>query len=153
MKPGVFSQLYIQLIFSPKYRESLFQKEHLKPLFGYVGQTINNLENKTILVNGLADHIHIFVGLNPKMSVSDLVRDIKRSSALWVNQQKWFRGSFAWQDGFGAFSYGQSQVNDVYNYILRQEEHHKKLNFRSEYMAMLKAFEIEFKDEFLFEFF
>ena len=145
--------MYIQLIFSPKYRESLFQKEHLKPLFGYVGQTINNLENKTILVNGLADHIHIFVGLNPKMSVSDLVRDIKRSSALWVNQQKWFRGSFAWQDGFGAFSYGQSQVNDVYNYILRQEEHHKKLNFRSEYMAMLKAFEIEFKDEFLFEFF
>jgi REP element-mobilizing transposase RayT len=153
MKPGVFSQLYIQLVFSPKYRESLFRKEHLEPLFGYVGQTINNLESKTILVNGVADHIHIFVGLNPKISISNLVRDIKRSSALWVNQQKWFRGSFAWQDGYGAFSYGQSQVKDVYNYIMGQEEHHKKFNFRSEYMGLLKAFEIEFRDEFLFEFF
>ena len=105
MKPGVFTQIYIQLIFSPKYRECLFTKEHREKLYPYIGKTVSNLESKPIIVNGMSDHVHIFLGLNPKSSVSDLVRDLKRSSSLWINQQKWFRGNFLWQDGYGAFSY------------------------------------------------
>lgn len=153
MKPGVFSQLYIQLVFSPKYREALLTKEYRDQLWPYLGKTITNLGSKTIIINGMSDHVHIFLGLNPKTSISDLVRDIKRSSSLWINQQRWFPGSFAWQDGYGAFSYGRSQVDEVYNYILNQETHHKKRSFREEYTSMLKLFEVEFEEQYLFEFF
>jgi putative transposase len=153
MKPGTFTQIYIQLIFSPKYRETLFRKEHREKLWPYMGQTISNLGNKLIIANGMSDHVHMFIGLNPKISISDLVRDVKRSSSLWVNQQKWFPGNFAWQDGYGSFSYGRSQINDVYNYILNQEVHHRKRSFKDEYLALLKAFEIDFDEKYLFEFF
>ncbi len=153
MKPGVFNQLYIQLVFSPKNREALLQKTHQEQLWPYMSQTLINLEHKPIIINGMADHVHVFLGLNPKMSISDLVRDLKRSSSLWINEQKWFRGTFAWQDGYGAFSYGRSQIDDVYKYIQSQKEHHKKRNFKEEYLALLRKFDIEFDEQFLFEFF
>jgi putative transposase len=88
MKPGVYTQIYIQLVFSPKYREALFHKSHQEQLCPYMGKTVSNLGNKSIIVNGMFDHVHILLGLNPKISISDLVRDLKRSSSLWVNQQK-----------------------------------------------------------------
>lgn len=153
MKPGVFTQLYIQLVFSPKNRDALLLKPHQEQLWPYMAQTLINLEHKPIIINGMADHVHVFLGLNPKMSISDLVRDLKRSSSLWINEQKWFRGTFAWQDGYGAFSYGRSQIDDVYKYIQRQEEHHKKRNFKEEYLELLRKFDIEFDEQFLFEFF
>lgn len=153
MKPGVFTQLYIQLVFSPKNREALLLNPHKEQLWPYMAQTLINLEHKPIIINGTADHVHVFLGLNPKMSISDLVRDLKRSSSLWINEQKWFRGTFAWQDGYGAFSYGRSQIDDVYKYIQNQEEHHKKRNFKEEYLELLRKFEIEFDEQFLFEFF
>lgn len=153
MKPGVFTQLYIQLVFSPKNREALLLKTHQEQLWPYMAQTLINLEHKPIIINGMSDHVHVFLGLNPKMSISDLVRDLKRSSSLWINEQKWFRGKFAWQEGYGAFSYGRSQIDDVYKYIQKQEEHHKKRNFREEYLEMLRKFDIEFNEQFLFEFF
>lgn len=153
MKPGVFTQLYIQLVFSPKNREALLHKEFREQLWPYLSKTISNLDNKPIIINGMADHVHIFLGLNPKMSISDLVRDLKRSSSLWINEQKWFPGTFSWQDGYGAFSYGRSQLDDVYKYILNQEEHHKKRNFKEEYTALLRLFEVEFEEKYLFEFF
>jgi len=153
MKPGIFTQLYIQLIFSPRYHEALFRKEHKQQLWPYIGKTVSNLGNKSIIVNGMADHVHILLGLNPKISISDLVRDLKRSSSHWINRQKWFRGSFAWQDGYGAFSYGQSQLNDVYKYVLNQEGHHKKRSFKEEYMGLLRLFDVEFAEQYLFEFF
>jgi REP element-mobilizing transposase RayT len=152
MKPGVFTQLYIQLIFSPKNREALLRKEFQEQLWPYLAKTVSNLESKSIIVNGMADHVHILLGLNPKMAISDLVRDLKRSSSVWINQQKWLPGSFAWQDGYGAFSYGRSQLDDVYKYILNQEEHHKKRNFKEEYTTLLKLFGVEFEEQYLFEF-
>jgi len=150
MKPGVFSQLYIQLVFSPKNNEALLRKEFREQLWPYLSKTISNLENKSIIVNGMADHVHIFLGLNPKVAISDLVRDLKRSSSLWINEQKWFPGTFAWQDGYGAFSYGRSQLDDVYKYILNQEEHHKKRNFKEEYTTLLRLFGVEFEEQYLF---
>ena len=153
MKPGVFTQLYIQLIFSPKNREALLRKEQQKQLWPYLGKTLSNLGNKSIIVNGQADHVHIFLGLNPKVAISDLVRDLKRSSSLWINGQKWFPGTFSWQDGYGAFSYGRSQLDDVYKYIANQGDHHKKRSFRDEYTALLRLFEVEFEEQYLFEFF
>jgi putative transposase len=153
MKPGVFTQLYIQLVFSPKNREALLQREYREELWPYLGKTISNLGNKSIIINGMPDHTHIFLGLNPKNSISGLVRDLKRSSSLWINQQKRFPGVFAWQDGYGAFSYGRSQIDNVYKYILNQEEHHKKRSFREEYTALLKVFGVEFGEQYLFDFF
>lgn len=153
MKPGVFTQLYIQLVFSPKNREALLQKTHQEQLWPYMSQTLINLEHKPIIINGMADHVHVFLGLNPKVSISDLIRDLKRSSSLWINEQKWFRGTFAWQEGYGAFSYGRSQIDDVYKYIQSQDEHHKKRKFKEEYMELLRKFDIEFSEQFLFEFF
>jgi putative transposase len=153
MKPNTYTQLYTHLVFSPTNRGALVNKHQRMELWGYIGQTINNLGCKTIIVNGMVDHVHIFVGLNPKISVSDLVRDIKRSSSTWINQQKWVSGHFAWQHGYGAFSYGRSQINDVYKYIENQEEHHRKKSFREEYTDFLKKFDVEFNEMYLFEFF
>jgi Transposase and inactivated derivatives len=153
MKPGTFTQLYIQLVFAPQNREALLITEYRPRIFSYMSRTITNLGHKSIIVDGMADHVHVFLGLNPKMSIFDLVRDVKRSSSLWINEQKWFRGTFAWQDGYGAFSYGRSQIDDVYKYINHQEEHHQKRSFREEYVELLKRFEVEFEDQYLFDFF
>lgn len=153
MKPGVFSKLYIHLVFSPKYREALLRQEHREKLWPYMSQTITNKGHKSIIISGMADHVHIFLGLNPKMAISDLVRDIKRSSSLWINEQKWFRGTFAWQDGYGAFSYGRSQIDDVFRYVQNQEVHHEKRSFREEYTELLRRFDVEFEEQYLFEFF
>ncbi|MDP4282257.1 MAG: transposase, partial [Bacteroidota bacterium] len=99
------------------------------------------------------DHIHILLGLNPNMSISDLVRDIKRSSSLYINSNKLINKRFTWQDGYCAFSYGKSQIPMIYNYIENQKQHHQKTSFKKEYLSFLERFEIKFEDNFLFEFY
>jgi len=101
----------------------------------------------------MSDHIHILIGLNPNDTISDLVGTIKKNSSAFINEKGWFRGKFHWQDGYGAFSYGRSQLDTVYNYIKNQEIHHKKRTFREEYIELLKRFEIEYEEKYLFEFF
>lgn len=108
-------------------------------------------DQKPIIVNGVSDHVHVFVGLKPVSNVSDLVRDIKNNSSNFINDKKWLPKKFNWQDGYGVFSYGHSQIERVYNYILNQEKHHKKKTFREEYIEFLKKFEIEYDERFLFE--
>ncbi|MCW8817979.1 MAG: transposase, partial [Ignavibacteriaceae bacterium] len=108
---------------------------------------------KVIIINGVADHIHILIGLNPNDKISDLVACIKRESSSFINDRKWFRGKFHWQDGYGAFSYGKSQLDGIYKYITNQEAHHKKRTFREEYVELLKKFEIKYDDKYLFDFF
>jgi REP element-mobilizing transposase RayT len=102
-------------------------------------------------VNGVADHVHVFVGLKPSMNISDLVRDIKNNSSKFINEQKFLKGKFSWQEGYGAFSYAHSQIENVYQYILKQEEHHKKKTFKEEYLDFLQKFEIEYNEKYLFE--
>jgi len=154
MKPGTFTQLYIHLVFAVKFRECLLNKQQREEVYKYTSGIIENKKCKSIITNGYSDHIHIFIGLNPVVSISELVHDIKRSTSLFINKDKhWFRGKFAWQDGYAAFSYGKSQVQDLYQYILNQETHHGNKPFSAEYLAMLKIFEVEFNKNYLFEFF
>jgi REP element-mobilizing transposase RayT len=153
MKPGTFTQLYIHLIFAPKYRERLLIKEIRPEVFSYLSGIITNRKHKSIIINGMMDHIHILLGLNPDDKLSDLVACLKRESSSFINQKNWFRGKFHWQDGYGAFSYGRSQLDKVYKYIMNQELHHKKRTFKEEYLELLKKFEIEFDEKYLFEFF
>ena len=149
--PGTYSQIYVQIVFSVKGRENLIDKNWKEELNKYIAGIIKNKGQKPIIVNGMPDHIHAFVGLKPSLAISDLVRDIKNNSSNFINEKKWVKGKFAWQEGYGAFSYSHSQIENVYNYILNQEEHHKKTTFREEYIDFLKNFRIEYNEKYLFE--
>lgn len=148
---GTFSQVYIQIVFAVKGRQNLIDRQWKEELNKYIAGIIRCKEQKPIIVNGMPDHIHVFVGLRPAMAISDLVRDIKNNSTNFINERRFLRGKFCWQEGYGAFSYGQSQIERVYNYILNQEQHHKKKKFKEEYIALLKKFEISYDDKYLFK--
>lgn len=148
---GTFSQIYIQVVFAVKGRENLISEQWQSELHKYISGIIKAKEQKPIIVNGVDDHIHCFIGLKPAMAISDLVRDIKNNSSKFINERKFVKGKFQWQEGYGAFSYSHSQIEQVYNYILNQKEHHKKRTFKEEYIDFLNKFEIEHKPEYLFE--
>ena len=149
--PGTFSQIYIHTVFAVKGRENLIDKSWKEDLHKYIAGIIRAKEQKSIIVNGVADHIHAFIGLRPSMLISDIVRDIKNNSTNFINDNKLVHGKFSWQEGYGAFSHSYSQIETVYNYILRQEEHHKKKTFREEYIGFLKKFDVPFEEKYLFE--
>ena len=153
MKPGVFTQLITHLVFTPKYRERLLVKEIRSEIFSYVSGIITKRGHKSLIINGVSDHMHLLIGQNPNDKISDLVGTIKKSSSTFINEQGWFRRKFHWQDGYGAFSYGKSQLDTIYNYIKNQEVHHKNRTFREEYLEILKKFAIEYDERYLFEFF
>lgn len=148
---GTYSQLYIQVVFAVRGRENLIDKSWKDDLHKYIAGIINGKHQKSIIVNGMPDHIHAFIGLKPSMASSDLVRDIKNNSSNFINNNKFIKGKFSWQEGFGIFSYSHSQIQNVYNYILNQEEHHKKKTFKGEYLDYLKKFEIEYNEKYLFD--
>lgn len=148
---GTFSQIYIQVVFAVKGRENLISKQWKDELHKYIAGIIKGKEQKPIIVNGMPDHIHAFIGLRPSMAISDLVRDVKNNSSNFINEKKLVKGKFSWQEGYGAFSYAHSQIETVYNYILNQEQHHKKKTFREEYIDFLKKFEVEYDERYLFE--
>ena len=148
--PGTFSQIYIQIVFAVKGRENLISKSNQDELNKYIAGIIKGKEQKPIIVNGMSDHIHSFIGLRPVMAISDLVRDIKNNSSNFINDKKWVKGKFSWQEGYGAFSYSHSDIENVYKYILNQEEHHKKKTFQEEYFDLLKKFEVEYNEKYLF---
>ena len=148
---GTFSQIYIQIVFAVKGRENIISKKNQEELNKYIAGIIKGKEQKPIIINGMPDHIHSFIGLRPVMAISDLVRDIKNNSSNFINDKGWVKGKFSWQEGYGAFSYSHSDIENVYKYILNQEEHHKKKTFREEYVDLLKKFEVEYNEKYLFE--
>jgi len=148
---GTYSQIYIQVVFVVKGRENLIQTEWKDELHKYIAGIIKGKGQKPIIVNWVANHIHAFIGLKPAMAISDLVRDMKNNSSNFINDNKYIKGKFAWQEGYGAFSYSHSHIERVYNYILNQEAHHKKKTFREEYLQLLKKFEIEYNEKYLFD--
>ena len=152
MKPGTYTQLYIQIVFAIKNREAILKKEIRYRVFEYMSGIISQMGHKSIIVNGVSDHVHILVGLDPKYSISDTVHDIKRSSSLFINNEKLLNQKFNWQDGYGAFSYSRSHLDKLYNYILKQEEHHKHNTFKDEYISLLKSYGVEYDYKYLFEF-
>jgi REP element-mobilizing transposase RayT len=151
MMADTFSQIYIQTVFAVQGRQSLISDQNKNELYKYITGIVTNKGQKLIRINGMPDHIHILIGLKPAMALSDLVRDIKTNSSTFVNDKRWFRGKFNWQEGYGAFSYGHSQLDRVIRYIDNQEIHHRTTTFREEYLKLLKRFNIKFKDEYLFE--
>jgi REP-associated tyrosine transposase len=149
--PGTFSQVYIQIVFAVKGRENLIHNSWRTDLHKYISGIIKGKNQKPIIVNGMADHIHTFVGLRPAMAISDLARDIKNNSSNFINDQKFVKGKFSWQEGYSAFSYSHSDIGKVYDYILNQEKHHEKKTFKEEYLDFLKKFEVDYNEKYLFE--
>ena len=150
---NTYTQFNMHIVFSVKGRNN-FLSDKLRPeLFRYITGIINQKKHYSLAVNGYKDHVHIFFEYNPSFSVSDLIRDIKSGSSKWINDQKIIVGKFSWQEGYGGFSYSKSQRNPVINYIMNQEQHHKNKTFKEEYLQLLKDFDIEFQNEYVFEFY
>lgn len=146
-----FSQIYIQIVFAVKGRESLIHHTWEEELYKYITGIIRNNDQKLLAINGMPDHIHILIGIKPTCCLSDLVREIKKSSNAFINNNKFLKYNFKWQDGYGAFSYNHSSLNNVIGYIQNQKEHHKNQTFREEYLDFLEKFQIQYKDDYLFE--
>lgn len=148
---NTFSQIYIQVVFAVKGRESLIHQSWENELYKYISGVVRNKEQKMLAINGMSDHIHFLIGMKPNCCLSDLVREIKKSSNEFINEKKFSRFKFHWQEGYGAFSYSHAEIGNVISYINNQKEHHKKQTFEEEYKSFLKWFQIEYKDEYLFE--
>lgn len=147
---NTYSQIHLQFVFAVKHRDSLIRSQWKEELYLYISGIIEKQGHKLLAINGMPDHIHIFIGMRPNQSVSDLLQDIKRNSSLWINQKGFVNGKFEWQEGYGAFSYSKSQVKAVIDYIENQENHHKKISFREEYIDFLQKFEIEYDERYIF---
>lgn len=148
---NTYTQLHIQLVFAVKYRTSLIQTEWKEKLHKYITGIFQNNEHKMLQINSMPDHIHIFIGMRPNQSISALVQNLIAESSKWIKENDFCRSAFAWQEGFGAFSYSKSHVPDVIRYIQNQGAHHKKETFLDEYRQMLKAFEIEYDEQYIFK--
>lgn len=151
--PGTFSQIYIQYVFAVKGRENLIRHSFQEELYKYIAGIVSGKEQKSLAVNGMEDHVHVLVGLKPGMRVSDLVRDIKNNSSNFINKNGFLQQKFSWQEGYGAFSYSQSNFGRVVDYIKNQKEHHQKKTFRQEYLEFLKKFQIPFEEKYVFDFY
>lgn len=149
--PGTFSQIYIQVVFAVKGRASIIQASWEEELYKYISGIVRNKDQKMLAINGMPDHIHFLIGMRPSCCLSDLVREIKKSSNEFIKGKGFVKSDFQWQEGYGAFSYSHSALDNVIAYIQNQKEHHKKQTFKDEYMEFLRKFQIEFKEEYLFE--
>ncbi len=152
--PNRYTQIYIQLVFAVKGREIKIPSFNREEIEKYICGIFNNKQQKVLAIYGNPDHIHIFFSYkNLRVSSPELVKIVKTESTKFINEKKLCSGSFFWQEGYGAFSYSKSQKDAVVKYVVNQEEHHKKKSFKEEYMAFLEAFKIEFKNQYLFDFY
>ncbi len=151
--PNTYTKIYIQAVFTPQFREHVIKSTWENELFKYITGIVQNNGHKMLAVNGMPDHIHVFMGMKPKQSVSELISKIKSNSSRWINEKHFVTGKFQWQEGFGAFSYGHSQLDDVIQYVMNQKEHHRKKSFKEEYLSFLKKFDVDYEPQYLFEFF
>lgn len=150
---NTYTQLNVQGVFSVKRRKNFLLDSFRPELFKYISGTLKNLNQFPLAVNGYRDHVHIFFELHPTSSVSHVLQEVKANSSRWINDQKYLSGKFNWQSGFGAFTYSRSQRNNVINYIAKQEQHHGKQTFKKEYLDLLRTFEINYNDAYVFDFY
>jgi REP element-mobilizing transposase RayT len=151
MMANTYTQIYIHIVFAVQGRQSLIPKTNKEELHRYITGIIRNKKQKLIAINSMPDHVHILVGMTPNIALSDLVRDIKSNSSGFINEKRWTKGKFSWQEGFGAFSYSHSQLHAVINYIQNQEKHHSIKPFREEYLEILKRFNVEYDAKYVFD--
>ena len=149
---NTYTQIYIQVVFAVQGRQCLIQPNHKEEIYKYITGIVTNEGQKLLQINGVSDHVHLLIGMKPNIALSDLVRDIKAGSSKFINEQRWIRGKFNWQEGFGAFSYGHSQLGQIIQYIRDQEIHHQKKSFKHEYLGLLRKFDIAFADKYVFDF-
>ncbi len=149
--PNTYTQIHIQFVFAVKYRGALIDGEWKERLHQYITGIFQQQKHKMLQINTMPDHIHIFIGMRPHQSISTIMQIIKSESTKWINDEKLCSRQFAWQEGYGAFSYAKSQINDVIRYIQNQEIHHRKETFLEEYKKFLTAFEIEWDEQYIFK--
>lgn len=148
---NTYHQMYIQTVFAVKYRDAVIGKSWKSDLLQVIGNLINETGCKTLLVNGVEDHIHCFIGLIPSISISAIMQSSKAKSSKWINESGLLRHRFEWQPGFGSFTYSRSHIDRVLRYIQNQENHHKKQTFREEYIEMLIKFGVAYDERYIFQ--
>jgi REP element-mobilizing transposase RayT len=148
---NTYHQIYLQIVFAVKYRKAIIDKSWKSQLCGVIGNLINETKCKTIIVNGVEDHVHCLLGLRPVVSVSELVKTVKAKSSKYINDNYLTTERFEWQVGYGVFSYRQNEVDMIYKYIQNQEAHHRKQAFRAEYLGLLKEFKVEYDEQYIFQ--
>ncbi|QEC77081.1 IS200/IS605 family transposase [Mucilaginibacter ginsenosidivorax] len=148
--PNTYTQLYIHFVFAVKYRMAIIRPEWEDDLHRYITGIVQNNGHKLLAINSATDHTHLFIGLNPKQSISEIMRLVKGDSSEMVNKQGFTKRKFQWQEGYGAFSNSKSQIDSVAKYILAQKEHHQKKTFKDEYVDMLKKHGIEYDERYIF---
>jgi len=150
---NTYSQITIHAVFAVRYRENFIVAEWRDSLPQYISGIITSKGAKSLAVGGWKDHVHILFGMPPTMCISDFMGIVKANSSKWINEQRFLRGNFQWQSGYGAFSFTKSQRDVIIKYIINQEEHHRTKSFKEEYLKMLLDFEVEYEDRYLFEFY
>ena len=148
---NTYTQIHIHFVFAVKFRESIISSSWKDELYKYITGIVQNNNHKLIIINGMPDHVHLLIGIRPNQTISDLIKDIKSNSSKWINEKKFLKHKFEWQEGYGAFSYSKSQICDVIKYINEQEKHHQKRTFKEEYLEFLQRFEISFDEKYIFE--
>ena len=147
---NTYTQIHLQIVFAVQGRRSFIPIVHAQSLYQYITGIITQQGQKLLAINGMPDHLHILIGLRPDKALSDLMREVKANSSKFINEQKWLPTKFSWQEGFGAFSYGASQLPQVITYIERQQEHHAKKTFAQEYELLLQHFGVEYDLAYVF---
>ena len=148
---NTYTQIYLQIVFAVQGRQNLIRPERKEELHKYITGIVTRHGQKLLAIHAMADHVHLLIGLKPSLALSDLVREIKTGSTHHINEHRWVAGRFAWQEGFGAFSYSHSQLTDVIRYIQNQEEHHQRKGFLEEYREFLERFHVAYDERYLFQ--
>lgn len=148
---NTFTQIHIHFIFAVKFRQGLVQPLWRERLYQYITAIVNNNGHKMLIINGMPDHVHFVLGLRPDQSISDFIKDVKSNSSKWINEKKFTREKFAWQEGYGAFTYSKSQLPALIKYVENQEEHHRKKTFQEEYLKILEERKVEYNPKYLFK--
>lgn len=149
---NTYTQLLVQIVFAVKGRQCFINEKNREQVEKYICGIISNKQSKPLAIYCNPDHCHVLIGLHPSHSISDMARDIKASSSKYINENHWITGRFEWQEGYGAFTYSRSQLNQVVQYIRNQPAHHRRISFREEYVEFLRKFEVEYNEKYVFNF-
>lgn len=147
---NTFSKINIHLVFAVKNRESLLPHEHLPQIHAYIAQTLRNLGHVPIIVGGIEDHVHILFSYNINQTIPEMVKTVKTAVTNFINTHGMLNYRFSWQRGYACFSYSQSQLPAVINYIKNQKAHHNRHGFNDECRRLLDIFNVKYDPKYLF---
>ena len=147
---NTYTQLHIQLVFAVKFRRALIDRAWSDDLHAYFTGIVQNNQHKMLQINSMPDHIHALIGIRPHQSISSLVQNVKAETSKWITNRGFCTNKFAWQEGFGAFSYSKKDVANIVRYIKNQQEHHRRSSFLQEYKSLLVEFDIDYNEQYIF---